>query len=172
MKTRFSPSFDSSLNYLITRNRYTPSSIFGKYETRKQFTPEQARECFQRVWERGLKSVIEDSIRESENLPFEAAKTLLNDAETRYLNARKERRSVRYHEFPFIVQFAPVDTDTYEIDQVWFVHSHASDQNLVCVNFETNEEKQKFHALARRKGYPSGQELLDEFVRNFMNENS
>ena len=167
MEIRFAPRFSSSVHQLIAVNPHAPYSIFGEYRHRRNLSRRESWTKFEDIWQSGMAIVVETAIANHDDLDCENARSFLSTDEAEYLDEGKERRSIEYRGSPFIVQFVRTQ-DSVEIDQIWYAHAHDTKRNLICVEFESAEEKERFNALARTQGHASGQALLEEVVRNFM----
>jgi len=170
MTIEFAKIFSSSIEQLILRNPYTPSRIFGRYKDRKRWDSDKAIEVFNREWAQGLRAAVEEAVARDKNLSYEEARVFLNEFEVKFLKSEMQRRSFEYKSFPFIVQYSRPTDDRIELNQIWYVHSHDSDRYLVCVEFNTPEELNAFNELAQRKGFGSGNHLLDEYVKSLIQE--
>ncbi|MBK9748835.1 MAG: hypothetical protein IPO91_18935 [Chloroflexi bacterium] len=162
------PRFKSSVHQLIAVNPYSPYSIFGKYKARKGLSRDETWAKFEDIWQNGLGHVVETAIATHDDLDSENARSFLSKEEAGYLDEHKERRSIEYRGSPFIVQFRRIQDTVVEIDQIWYAHAHDGERNLICVEFENAEEKERFNILARAEGHGSGQSLLEEYVRQLM----
>lgn len=170
MEIRFASIFKSSVHQLVVMNPNTPSIFFGEYNQRKTWSHEQAFEEFQKIWLLSMKEKFVEALEERKNLDCKSASDFLSKYEVRYLKEDRERRSFKVRDFPFIIQFLDTNAGVIEVDQIWYAHSH-DPKDLVCVDFKSPEEKQRFHEMARRAGYTSGKELLTEYVTQFMGKN-
>jgi hypothetical protein len=165
MDIRFGERFPKSIYYLVVQNWRSPDSLFGKVDNRKHYSFEEAQQVFKKVWEAGL----DEAIAQAPISSFETVRGQLSEQEQRFLRQDFEHRTVRYKDYlTFIAQLSPRDQQTYEIDQLWFVHSHDKDNIILCVEFDTQEERERFHQIARQLGYEDGRNLLQSYVNNLL----
>lgn len=166
MQIHFNDKFSKSVYYLVVKNWYAPDSLFGKVDKRKKYSFDEAQLVFQKVWDDGLRTAVENAPISS----YETVQNQLSDQEQHFLHQDLEHRTVRYRDLTFVAQLMKQNEQTYEIDQLWFVHSHDKDNIILCVEFKTREERERFHQIARQLGHPDGRTLLQKYTDKLLRE--
>lgn len=169
MSIIFGHNFPKSIYYLLVHNWDSPDSLFGKAKVRREYSFEEAQQVFQKVWDSGLGKAVEKAPVSN----YETVQTQLTDQERKFLRQNCEHRTVRYGKLTFIAQLTLLhDQQTYEIDQLWFVPNHDKSHIILCVEFNTKEERKKFHEIARKLGFEDGRELLQSYANKLLDENT
>jgi hypothetical protein len=166
MRIYFGERFPRCASYLVIQNWRSPDSLFGKVDVRKNYTFEQAQRVFKKVWDDGLGEAVKQAPQSS----YETVAEQLSDQEQAFLRRDNEHRTVRYRGLTFIAQLVKHDEQAYELDQLWFVHSHDKDNIILCVEFESKEERDRFHEIARLLGHSDGRSMLQAYASNLLTE--
>lgn len=169
MRIQFGKRFPSCVYYLVAKKWHAPDDLFGRYKTRQKYTYEQAQDVFGQIWEGGLEKAIYN--KKERTLDLEAIQEEITVEERKYFDPNLIHRRVRYKGFSFIAQLTSLEDGNNEIDQLWFVHSHSKKDFILCVEFESHDERMRFHDIARRKGFYDGRILLQEYTNALLAEN-
>lgn len=162
---KFSERFPSCIYYLV-RKWNSPDRLFGKVDRRKTYSFDEAQQKFMEVWQSGL----EDALKQAPECNYATAKEQISEGEQSFLSKDAIYRTVNYKGLLFVAQLLSKESQDFELDQLWFIHSHDKDNIILCVEFKTNEEREQFHQISRQLGYPDGRTLLQNYVDKLFQE--
>lgn len=133
------------------------------YKTRKGMDDSQLLELFDDAWENRLKYLVESA----EVIQQEEVSRRLLDKHHTYIDSAQEHRSFHYLKAEFIAQLRPLDSNQYELTQLWRVSSLDAHPNTLFITFSSIAEREQFSALARnlRK---NEEDIALKLIRNFM----
>ena len=168
MELQLSADFQKNVIEFMQTSRL-PTRIFGSWDSRKGLSPEQLFSNFMQTWSAGLSNAITKSISENPNLGIQSAKDVLNPKFHAQLDETMKQCTFKYKGAPFVVQFEPIDSQKSLVDRIWHINPY-SDDILLCVEFESEEERDRFNKIAKSKGFINGKQMLQEYKNTVMEQ--
>ena len=147
--------------------KWGPNKLFGNNvdEREKEMSPEQLLELFDRVWEQTLK----EAVAKARTCTYDRAlEKLGSDRRRKRLEQDQEHREFRIQNLEFIAQLRKLQRNDYELTELWHIPSSDTHPRTLFVNFDTVEERQQFHSLAQKLGYPKDEELGKKIIFDFI----
>lgn len=152
--------------YAISNKLLTEAEI----ENRKHLSEPDLIELFNRIWKNFLYQAVINAKHCSIEFVREKLKEKQKNSKNSYLSHVKE--SQQHREFyvqnqQFIVQLNPLNSEEYELTQIWFIPSSDIYPNCLLVCFDDIEEKKRFTTLAEQLRWKDT-ELCKDLVRDFI----
>lgn len=140
------------------------NKLFGiDYKTRKGMSRDQLLELFNEAWQNRLQYLVESA----EVIIKEEVDRRLLDKYHPFIDSTQEHRSFHYLKAEFIAQLHSVNSEQYQLTQLWRVSSSDTHPNTLFITFSDADERTQFSELAR-KLKKQEEDLALKLIRNFM----
>lgn len=148
--------------------QFGPNKLFGNdIDNRDKLVGDEAITLFDQVWN----EMLYRQICLAGQCTANDARSRLTSSQQRYFDASQEHRSFRIQTLnaEFIIQLIIIDSDSYELTQLWRVSSSDTHPKTLFITFETVEKREKFKRLSDNLG-TKDEDLGLQLILDFMSK--